>query len=208
MSKKYIWFDNLKFTRDEKTGYYLNSTIRKRLHRYIWEYHNGDIPKGHHIHHIDGDKNNNDIDNLKLVKASKHAKIHGKERFKNNKEWFAKFHPKGIKDAIEWHKSKEGKEWHKKQYQKTKHRLHEKKKFTCEYCSKEYIAEDTGKNRFCSNKCKSAWRRKSGIDDEERSCVVCGNTFKINKYSKTETCSGSCASKLAYKNRSSKNEAS
>ena len=57
---KFAYFNGLKFTRDDKTGYYLNSTIRKRLHRCVWEYYNGEIPKGYHIHHKDNDKSNND----------------------------------------------------------------------------------------------------------------------------------------------------
>ena len=43
MSEKYQYFNGLKFTRDDKTGYYLNSTIRKRMHRYVWEFYNGQI---------------------------------------------------------------------------------------------------------------------------------------------------------------------
>ena len=38
---KEIWFNGIKFTKDDKTGYYLNSSIRKRLHRYVWELHYG-----------------------------------------------------------------------------------------------------------------------------------------------------------------------
>ena len=61
---KEIWFNGIKFTKDDKTGYYLNSSIRKRLHRYVWELHYGEIPEGYHIHHIDFDKSNNDISNF------------------------------------------------------------------------------------------------------------------------------------------------
>ena len=34
------------------------------LHREIWRDHFGPIPDGHHIHHIDGNPDNNDIENL------------------------------------------------------------------------------------------------------------------------------------------------
>ena len=60
MSSKYQYFNGLKFTRDDKTGYYLNSTIEKRMHRYVWEFYNGPIPKGYDIHHKDEDKANNE----------------------------------------------------------------------------------------------------------------------------------------------------
>ena len=46
------------------------------LHHYIWERHNGERPKGYHIHHKDGNKGNYDILNLILVSPSDHQKIH------------------------------------------------------------------------------------------------------------------------------------
>ena len=45
-------------------------------HRRVWEKHWGEIPDGHHIHHIDGDKHNNDISNLLCVSVLEHMMIH------------------------------------------------------------------------------------------------------------------------------------
>ena len=187
-------FNSLRFTRDEKTGYYLNSTIQKRMHRYVWEHYNGEIPVGYEIHHKDHDPANNDVDNLELLTAREHKKYHAKiQGIKNVKNG----HLERIRDMTkEWHASEEGLEWHRKNYERTKDKLHAKRKFTCEFCGKEFEAEDTGNNRFCSNKCKSAWRRKSGIDDETRECQICGRHFTANKYSKTRTCSRVCGAKL------------
>ena len=36
-------------------------------HRYVWEQHNGKIPKGMQIHHINGKHNDNRIENLAIV---------------------------------------------------------------------------------------------------------------------------------------------
>lgn len=45
-------------------------------YRKIYESQNGPIPKGFHIHHIDGNHNNNHIDNLRLLSAKDHYDIH------------------------------------------------------------------------------------------------------------------------------------
>ena len=47
-------------------------------YRKIWEAHYGPIPKDqlYDIHHIDGDRSNNDINNLKLVTPQEHYNIH------------------------------------------------------------------------------------------------------------------------------------
>ena len=45
-------------------------------YRRIYEDYHGPIPKGHHIHHIDGNHANNDIHNLRCVTAQEHYDIH------------------------------------------------------------------------------------------------------------------------------------
>ena len=50
-------------------------------YRKIYEKHQGKIPKdnngrSYEIHHIDGNRNNNNIDNLKLVTIQEHYNIH------------------------------------------------------------------------------------------------------------------------------------
>ena len=48
----------------------------KLLHRLIYEECYGSIPKGYTIHHIDGDKTNNNPGNLMLLTKSNHHKLH------------------------------------------------------------------------------------------------------------------------------------
>lgn len=50
-------------------GYYIGMLFRKvvRVHRVIWQLFNGSIPKGYIIDHIDRDKTNNKISNLRLA---------------------------------------------------------------------------------------------------------------------------------------------
>lgn len=50
---------------------------REYEHRIVWEEHNGPIPANHHVHHIDGNKENNHISNLELKPVGSHVKDHG-----------------------------------------------------------------------------------------------------------------------------------
>ena len=54
-------------------------TEQQRLrmeHVVVWERYNGTVPDGLQIHHIDHDKLNNDISNLKLVGSIEHKRMH------------------------------------------------------------------------------------------------------------------------------------
>jgi hypothetical protein len=197
LEEKFIFFNDVKFTRDDKTGYYLNSTIRKRLHRYIWEFHHGEIPKGKQIHHINHDKSDNKIENLMIMSHGEHATYHGNIRANTEYERMKKnLDEKARPKAKEWHGSAKGIEWHNIHYQNNKHKLHSRKKTSCTMCNKLFDAYDNGtKNKFCSNKCKSSWRRKEGLDNESRVCIFCNEVFIVNKYKKNKCCSYSCANK-------------
>lgn len=194
MSEKVQYFNGLKFTRDDETGYYLNSTIRKRMHRYVWEFYHGKIPKFYQVHHKDGDRGNNDISNLELIRVGEHQRMHGEKLSETERQWRRdNLLKNACPKAAEWHRSPEGREWHKQHGKETIEKL-PLKDFVCEFCGKSFQSIQTG-SRFCSSKCKSAWRRASGRDNEERICPVCGRTFIVNRYSTAKTCSRSCANK-------------
>lgn len=52
----------------------------KYLHRLIYEKNYGKIPKGYIIHHKDGNKLNNCIMNLELIKFTSHNSLHHKNK--------------------------------------------------------------------------------------------------------------------------------
>jgi len=180
------------FYLDRDTGYWISSNCPKiRAHRWVWINNHGQIPKGYHIHHKDGDKSNNSIENLELIEGSRHLSLHGREE-KNRKRasaWCEVIRPL----TKEWHASEEGHQWHSK---------HAKETFTrknptynlCEVCKKQFGVDqiDSYKSRFCSNACKSKWRRDSGLDDIEKECFKCKKLFMSNKYAKRMFCSKSC----------------
>jgi len=200
MADKHQYFNGKMFTRDENTGYYLCSSIsvdgsRKRMHVYVWEYYNGAVPIGYHVHHMDEDKSNNDISNLELKAGAEHLSFHSKERAEKNRTEMLQHLEKIRPMTKEWHGSAEGHKWHKNHYKKMKDKLYQKQQFQCLVCGK--IFESTQINsKFCSNNCKSKYRRIEGIDNVEAECVVCGKKFIKNKYSKKETCSRECGAKL------------
>lgn len=202
MSDKHQFFNGEMFTRDEKTGYYLCSRenecgIRKRMHVYVWEFYNGTVPDGYEVHHIDGNKSNNDISNLKCVKAEEHRRYHAENMTDERKDELREHQKKAILKAPEWHKSKRGREWHS-QHSKNLWRNKKPKKYICDFCGKEFESINSyseKSNKFCSNNCKSAYRRGSGVDNEIRKCEYCGKEFTVNKYAKKRFCSTECSFK-------------
>lgn len=101
-----------------------------------------------------------------------------------------------IPSAKKWHGTDEGIAWHKNNYKNNYAALHAKHLIICDQCGKEKEVE---KGRFCSNACKSKWRRDNHLDDVTKSCAICGNDFTSNKYHKSETCSAICRGKLLWK---------
>lgn len=199
---KTIIFEGVRYTKSIGKDYHYNSVKRKHLHQAVWEHYYGSIPSGYHIHHIDLNKDNNDISNLAMMKEYDHLKLHSSLMTDERKEAMRKNLAQNARPkASEWHGSEEGIKWHKLHYENCKAKLLEKKNYICEECGDSFEAVDNGHNRFCSNKCKSKWRRKSGADNVKKKCSICGEVFSINKYSKTKTCSRSCGSKLAHLNR-------
>ena len=67
-------FDGLSYYR---CGFYFQRKGR-RLHRAVWEKYNGKVPDGYHVHHIDGDRSNNNIENLALMEGHDHLSEHMK----------------------------------------------------------------------------------------------------------------------------------
>ena len=49
-----------------------------RIHRGCWEAYRGAIPAGHVVHHINGDKFNNHIENLLCMSDAEHKRLHGR----------------------------------------------------------------------------------------------------------------------------------
>jgi len=185
---KYYYKPSGYFKADHKVG-------GAYMHRGVWEFHNGPIPAGYEIHHVDHNKANNDITNLECICGSKHASYHAKERERQTPGWNLASLDAAREKATEWHGSPEGLQWHR-EHGKQSWVGRKVVPYACQHCGKTYEAKlGARKKGFCGPSCQSAARRVSGVDDEDRSCVVCGVAFRCNRYEKKRTCSQPCTSK-------------
>lgn len=160
------------------------------LHRDVWEHERGPIPGGWHIHHVDGNPANNAIANLECVCPKQHASRH---KWSDDRRKQQAKHLDSIRDFTKaWHASDEGRAKHQ-EIGALAYAAFTPEPKPCEHCGASFAPRKIGnKDKFCSGKCKSAWRRKAGVDDEARVCEICGESFRANKYSKSRTCSRSC----------------
>jgi uncharacterized CHY-type Zn-finger protein len=189
------FFNEFKFYLDKGTGYWITTTTpKKRMHIVVWESCNGKVPKGFHIHHRDGNKSNNDLSNLELISAREHGSMHMTD---DKRERARKMAGEYRHLTKEWHASKEGREWH------VAHGIdswntRQPISVVCCQCSKGFSTL-TYHSKFCSNKCKSAWRRAQRLDDVTVQCSNCKKEFRKNRYAKSTTCSISCGAVLSWR---------
>lgn len=189
-------------------GFYFQRNGR-RLHRAVWQAINGPIPDGHHVHHMDGDRSNNHPSNLALLSAAEHLSHHCQETAEERTErWQNGLMQQAQAGAIEWHKSAAGRGWHYLHYLKTADKLHTRKGGVkpCDGCGQEFEALNK-RSRYCSPACAAADRRRSGVDDVERSCALCGTVFIVNRYARKACCSRSCGVKYGHQRRRSESVA-
>lgn len=171
-----------------KNGYHYCG--KKLLHRLIWEHFKGQIPKGHVIHHKNGDKLNNSIENLECMSQTAHVRLH---RLKES-DVLSKRMSENSEKIHSWLKTDKGinflREKGRKEFENRPIRS-----CICHECGEEFSSKHTVDTKFCSNNCMSRERRKSGKDNEERLCIICSNPFVINRYQFTKTCSKLCRAK-------------
>lgn len=67
-------YDGKKFSLRANGYYSLSNEDRCLMHRYVWNKEKYPIPEGYDIHHIDGDKSNNKIENLECLSKSEHTR--------------------------------------------------------------------------------------------------------------------------------------
>lgn len=140
-------------------GFYFQNK-GSRLHRAVWEYHHGKIPKGYHVHHANANRSNNDIENLELLPGKEHCSNHCKtsERMEYGRMHIERIRPM----ASEWHKSEAGRDWHS-ELAKSNWTKREPRTYVCSFCGKKFetkhiYAPDS--NHFCHQNCRAAALRR------------------------------------------------
>jgi len=152
--------------------YFNRSGGKGLLHRDVWSYHNGPVPEGFHVHHIDGDCSNNSIENLECIPATDHFAIHTEDRRAHGLSDDNLKHMESMREkAKDWHSSPEGLAWHKEvssQYLEVARKALQKKReeqaanpktVTCVECG-ELFSSPTGRARVCSHACHSKRSRR------------------------------------------------
>ena len=143
-----------------------------RLHRVVWEFHFGVIPDGNHVHHADGDRANNQIENLQCISYINHLSgEHGAESGIRGKKSI----DKARLFASKWHGSEEGRKWHSQHYDKHIRPIMDKTvDAVCQHCGAAYQVNATKVNqgKFCGNNCKARALRKRRSDERKARRVL------------------------------------
>lgn len=156
------------------------------LHRFIWQYFNGEIPEGFDVHHRDFNHDNNDIANLELVTKDEHKKIHvavKTQRKPGKKSTFTCALCGRDYESV----NRSNNTYCSTKCKKIAERTRAAEIKICAVCGKEFTTSDDA--RFCSRKCiAESFKRQ-----ETKICPVCGKIFSdvVSKHRKH--CSPECA---------------
>lgn len=156
-------FNKRTYFRYGKNRYFQTSTQKNKiktwskLHRDVWEHHNGKIPDDLMIDHIDRDTSNNHISNLRLVTAKQ-----------NRENIDPKTKAMYSQRMAEYNSQQSGKWWQdpekKKQRSKALSKSWENRAIekNCLLCNKIFIAKHNSAT-YCSKECRQENYFRNGV---------------------------------------------
>ena len=135
----------------------------KYLHRAVWEYHYGQIPNGLMIDHINRDKADNRIENLRLVTAKENRMNVDPEVNQKARERMIAYNSQ---DYGKWWQDEEKKKKRAERLSLSwkKREAFEKK---CLYCGKVFTARHKSAS-YCSKECRCINYFKNGVKTCQR----------------------------------------
>lgn len=163
-----IIFNGHKYFKGRGGYYSLSYRVKKkhpeletRLHRAIWVFHNGPIPKGYHVHHKDHNTENNDISNLEVLSPSVHSILH--HSFGQSAKWWhsrkgRQVQRDAIKRAKEWHASEEGYKWHSEHQKETIKKIVIQE--TCQECGQQFNTFKGIRHQIYCEKCRDKFLKR------------------------------------------------
>lgn len=178
--------------RKNKRGWY--QTPYSTIHRDVWTFHNGAIPAGKEIHHIDGDKANNQIENLQCVTRAEHIRLHHPHKVYEcvckfcGKTFTAKTERKRCDECLT--EMKRRSELKKAAAQIPKPPKPPRTRI-CVVCGKEFKLKPTQSMNHGKKTCSKECSRKLRFILDDRICPICGNSFHP-KHAKQRYCSPRC----------------
>ena len=164
------------------------------LHRAVWTYYFGEIPDGYVVHHIDGDKENNDISNLMLMSKSEHIQLHH-TTMKMPQKPSKKTTFKCIVCGKEYEAVNNGRNLYCSLECLAKYRdntLYAETR-NCLFCGKEFVTNKYSNHKFCSHKCSTDYNSQQGRFI--KTCPICGKEFSTLKNKNRTYCSPECSNK-------------
>ena len=145
-------------------------SVKRLLHRDVWEFHNGPIPPGVEIHHVNGDAADNCIDNLAAVPAEEHLRFHYALR-------------------AESIKASQKKAWLSRPLVE----------FKCTVCDAVFGSRSIITPKFCSERCRCRKALSERRYHVPRTCEYCQGTWLVRSSSKAKCCSYVCAGKNRFR---------
>ena len=196
--------------RKRKEGHYF--TPQLSIYRFVWLYYYGEVPERTIIHHIDHNKDNNDISNLVPMFPADHRKHHAKDGHKQplkavltcsicgkTYQGFYTGQNKYCPDC-------------RKKYERERARAKRQPKppkpprvRQCVVCGKSFELKPktsmTKGRKTCSPECEQILRDSKRVDrrrvDRRRICEVCGKPFEYKKNPQQKACSPECGKILS-----------
>lgn len=143
-------------------GYYQAKRYKgmdeRSLHRKIYRDHHGSIPKGYHVHHVDGDRANNDIANLEALPAGQHIRHHRLGKPHPNPKLWRAIMAKG-REAMR------NRPW---------------VEYKCAQCGAGFVSQHCRPRKFCGVACLEKYRANA-FAGERRKCDECGKGYKATR---------------------------